>query len=281
MFLKRYHICSIFIDELKQYGLRPELLDALKTIEGKNVLGKARFFQLLGELPVESSLEERHAISYFCKKSWLPLGKIISNRSLREWVEALLFALIVAILVRTFIFAPFKIPSSSMESTILVGDHLFATKYSYGVAIPFTKYKLFPQPVQRGDIVIFPFPENPKIDYIKRVIALGGETFEMQGQQILINGEPLSEPYAYYQPQLLKELQLRGLSGINLGPIRIPPQHLFVMGDNRLASADSRVWGFLRQNTIKAKAKRIYWAHDSRQGIFRGYRWERIGKAIR
>ncbi len=280
MLPKRYYIHPLFLIELSQYGLRPQLLQALKALEHKRIRGKSSFLQQLNDLPVESSLDERRLISHFCKIGWLPLQRIIPNRGMREWVEALLFALIVAFTVRTFLFAPFKIPSSSMETTLLVGDHLFASKYSYGIPVPFTDYKLFPKPIQRGDVIIFPFPDNPKLDYIKRVIALEGERLEIQDQQILIDGKPLAEPYAYYQPQLLKQLQLSGLSMSRL-PIRIPDQHLFVMGDNRLASADSRVWGFLDQRTVKAKAKRIYWSHDSRQGVFKGYHWKRIGRAIK
>ena len=281
MFTKRYQLQPLFLDELSQQGMRPQLLSALKSLEHKQLRGKARFLQLLEGLSLEATVEEKKLIVRYCQLSWLPLERWISNRLLREWIEALVFAIIVASLVRFFLFAPFKIPSSSMEPTLLVGDHLFATRYAYGIPLPFSQHKLLAKSVERGDIVIFPFPQDPSLDYIKRVVALGGETIAIQGQQVYLNGQPLSEPYAYHDPLISQQLQLSGLELPNLDPVRVPLGHVFVMGDNRFSSSDSRVWGFLEQGSIKAKASRLYWSHDSRQGFLKGYQLNRIGKALK
>ncbi|MBQ32270.1 MAG: signal peptidase I [Deltaproteobacteria bacterium] len=199
---------------------------------------------------------------------------MIPNRTVREWVEALLFALIVAGIVRTYVIAPFKIPSGSMIPTIQIGDHIFASMYSYGAWLPFTDDKLLAQPVKRGDIVIFPYPRDPSIDYIKRTVGLPGETLEIREDQVFINGEPLDEPYAYFEGK--QRLALGGDRISNFGPITIPEDRLFVMGDNRYNSADSRFWGFLDAQQVMGKGRFIYWHHDPRESLFSGYQLDRV-----
>ena len=195
-------------------------------------------------------------------------------------MEALIFALVVAAIVRTYMFAPFQIPSGSMLPTIQIGDHIFASMYSYGSPIPFTNIKLFRKPILRGDIVIFPYPRDPSIDYIKRVIGLSGETLEIRDDQVYIDGVQLQESYACYNPpecDMKPTVINRPLYPVsNFGPVSIPEGKLFVMGDNRYNSADSRFWGFVDIQSVVGKAQMIYWSHDPRESYFSGYQLGRI-----
>ncbi len=277
-----YQLSSQTLRDLKEAGIRPAVLSALETKAGAAVLRSEDFQQALVALSPSPTDEEAELIRKYCQLSILRLERIIPNRGLREWIDAAVFALCIALLVRTFLFAPFKIPSSSMVPTIQVGDHIFATMFSYGIPVPFTDIKLFPQPVERGDIVIFPYPKDPAVDYIKRVVALGGETVEVQGKTVLINGKPLAEPYAYYDParESVFGVKCEGLAFC--GPVQVPPGHLFVMGDNRLDSADSRVWGFVDERTVKGKGRIVYWSHDPTEDLLAlaGYRFERLGSVL-
>jgi len=283
MVLRRtYQLSDQTLNDLKQAGIRPAVLNALQAKSGSSVYRNEEFLQVLAAIGPSPTPEEASLICKYSQRSYLRLERIIPNRGLREWLDAAIFALVIALVVRTFIFAPFKIPSSSMVPTIQVGDHIFATMFSYGLPVPFTDIKLFPQPVQRGDIVIFPYPKDPSVDYIKRVVGLPGDTVEVQGKTVLINGKPLDEPYAYYEPAR------EGLFGVRCdglafcGPLTVPAGHIFVMGDNRLDSADSRVWGFVDESTIKGKGRIIYWSHDPREDLFSlsGYRLSRIGMLL-
>jgi signal peptidase I len=284
MVLRRtYQLSAETVSDLKQAGVRPAVITALESKSGASVYRNEEFLSVLAGIAPSPTPEEADFIRKYSRLSYLRLERIIPNRGVREWLDAAVFALVIALVVRTFLFAPFKIPSSSMVPTIQVGDHIFATMFSYGVPIPFTDDKLFPQPVSRGDIVIFPYPKDPSVDYIKRVVGLPGETLEVQGKTVLINGKPLDEPYAYYEPTR------EGIFGVKCdglafcGPLTIPPGHIFVMGDNRLDSADSRVWGFVDTRTIKGKGRIVYWSHDPREDLFSpdGYRLSRIGSLLR
>jgi len=208
------------------------------------------------------------------------LERVIPHRGLREWVEALLIALIVATLFRTFLFAPFEIPSGSMRPTLKVGDRLFASRFAYGIPVPFAHTRLFEQGIERKDIVIFPYPRNPSTDFIKRVIAVGGETVEVRGKAVYVDGTRLDEPYAYYDPRIERELKRTGRGMPDYGPVTVPHGKLFVMGDNRLNSADSRVWGFVDADTVEAKGTVIYWSHDPRRGWLSGYHLGRVGTIL-
>ena len=190
---------------------------------------------------------------------------------IREYAEALGVALLLAIFIRTFVVQAFKIPSESMLETLLVGDHLLASKFAYGIKVPFTHFYLYKgDDPKRGDIIIFEYPNDPSTDYIKRVIGLPGDVIEVRKKQLYRNGEPVSESYVRHIDQLHFE-PVRD----NFGPVTVPPQKYFVMGDNRDNSQDSRFWGFVDRAAIRAKAWRIYWSwgHD-------GIRLSRIGKAI-
>lgn len=197
-----------------------------------------------------------------------------SKSAFREYVEAIGMALFLALFIRTFIVQAFKIPSGSMIPTLQVGDHILVNKLSYGTRLPFwEKYLLEFKKPQRGDVVVFVFPEDPTKDFIKRVIGVAGDVVEIRGKSIYINDQRLEDPHAYFEGDLEKKLQARG----NFGPIVVPEEHLFVMGDNRDRSYDSRFWGFVNLQAVKGKAMLIYWSWD---GTDRWVRWERLANLI-
>ena len=163
----------------------------------------------------------------------------------REYAEALIIAVLLALVIRTFVVQAFKIPSGSMLPTLQIGDHILVNKFLY-----------YFQPVRRGDIIVFKFPQDETRDFIKRVIGLPGDTVEIRGKQVLINGAPLDEPYAVYGDWPVARFGERE----KLGPLVVPPDRMFMMGDNRDHSMDSRVWGFLDVNKVKGKAFIVYFS---------------------
>jgi len=193
--------------------------------------------------------------------------------TVREYTEAILIALVLAFIIRSFLVQAFKIPSGSMIPTLLVGDHILVNKFVFGPQVPFTKYRLFSfQKPERGQVVVFLEPTERNKDFIKRVIGLPGETIQVINRKVHINGEPLKEAdYVYY----MNPRYVRGLD--NYGPIQIPEDSYFMMGDNRENSSDSRVWGPVPFELIKGKAFVIYWSWD---GPHRSVRWRRIGDFI-
>jgi signal peptidase I len=195
----------------------------------------------------------------------------------REYVEAFLIAVVLALFVRTFVVQAFKIPSGSMIPTLLIGDHILVNKFIYGVKVPFTDFTLIPvaQP-HRDDVIVFKYPQDETKDFIKRVIGLPGDRVEVRHRQVYINDKPLVEPYAVHQEGVTPETEMRPRD--EFGPVTVPPDSYFVMGDNRDHSLDSRFWGFVKEDKIKGKAFLIYWSWD---GNGEWVRWERIGKAVR
>ena len=190
----------------------------------------------------------------------------------REYGEALFVALILALVIRTFVVQAFKIPSESMVKTLLVGDHLLASKFSYGVKIPFTHTYIYKgeDPVMR-DIILFEYPNDPSVDYIKRIVGTPGDTIEVRNKQLFRNGEPVKESFIRFtEPDRIQPVR------DNFGPVTVPADKYFVMGDNRDNSMDSRFWGFVDRSAIRAKAWRIYWSWGGLGDI----RWDRIGKAV-
>ena len=190
----------------------------------------------------------------------------------REYGEALLVALLLALVIRTFVVQAFKIPSESMLQTLLVGDHLLASKFSYGVKVPFTNYYVYKgSDPQRGEIIIFEYPNDPSVDYIKRIVGVPGDIIEVRNKQLFRNGEAVKESYIRFtQPDRIEPVR------DNFGPVTVPEGKYFVMGDNRDNSMDSRFWGFVDRSAIRAKAWRIYWSWGGLGDI----RWDRIGKAV-
>ena len=190
----------------------------------------------------------------------------------REYGEALFVALILALVIRTFVVQAFKIPSESMVKTLLVGDHLLASKFSYGIKIPFTHTYIYKgeDPV-KGDIIIFEYPNDPSVDYIKRIVGTPGDTIEVRNKQLFRKGEAVKESFIRFtEPDRIQPVR------DNFGPVTVPADKYFVMGDNRDNSMDSRFWGFVDRSAIRAKAWRIYWSWGGLGDI----RWDRIGKAV-
>ena len=190
----------------------------------------------------------------------------------REYAEALIVALALALVIRAFVVQAFKSPSESMLGTLQVGDHLLASKFAYGIRIPFTDHYIYDgSDPQRGDIVIFEYPNDPSVDYIKRVIGVPGDLIEVRDKQLYRNGMPVKEAYIRnIDPDNIEPLR------DNYAPVRVPSGKYFVMGDNRDNSLDSRFWGFVDRKAIKAKAWRIYWSWGGLDNI----RWGRIGQKI-
>jgi len=198
---------------------------------------------------------------------------------LRENVEAILIAVVLALFIRTFIVQAFKIPSGSMMNTLLIGDHILVNKFIYGVKIPFTDGKnLIPifDP-QRRDIVVFKYPEDPEKDFIKRVVGVAGDTIEVKEKELYVNGTLQTETeYAIHQDPRI--IPVKYTERDNFGPVTVPENSLFVMGDNRDNSHDSRFWGFVDLKAVRGKAFIIYWSWNSEAF---GVRWNRIGDILR
>ena len=274
-----YKLSDKAFNKLQKKGLSEAALNDLAELKSRVFPSPEIFLNRVRKLPQAEEILKKEDELLKIAKGFLRLDNLIPNRTIREWVEALIFAVVVATVVRTYMFAPFQIPSGSMLPTIQIGDHIFASMYTYGSPIPFTDIKLFKKPVKRGDIVIFPYPQDPSIDYIKRAVGLPGETLEIRNDRVFINGETLDESYAYFEPNERKSRQAQGLTAApssRYGPVKIPQGKLFTMGDNRYNSADSRYWGFVNIDTITGKGHIIYWSHDPDKSIFSGYRFERI-----
>ncbi len=180
---------------------------------------------------------------------------IRKKSALREWIESIIIAFILAAVIRTFVVQAFKIPTGSMRPTLLEGDIILVNKFLYGARIPFTDLRL-PEVrnPQRGDCIVFIYPENPKKDFIKRLVGLPGEVLEIRSGTIFINGKPVLDPvfskiYYYNKGDLAEE-----------GKVTVIPQdNYFVLGDNSASSQDSRYWGFVPKKNILGKAILIYW----------------------
>ncbi len=274
-----YKLSEKSLNKLQKKGISEAAINDLAEMENLVFSSQETFLGRVRKLSQAKEIMEKEDDLLKAAKGFMRLDLLIPNRTIREWTEALIFAVVVATIVRTYFFAPFQIPSGSMLPTIQIGDHIFASMYTYGSPIPFTDIKLFKKTVKRGDIVIFPYPQDPSIDYIKRAVGLPGETLEIRNDQVFINGELLDEPYAYFEPNERKSRQAQGLASTpssRYRPVKIPQGKLFAMGDNRYNSADSRFWGFVDIDTITGKGQIIYWSHDPNKSIFNGYRFGRI-----
>jgi signal peptidase I len=208
------------------------------------------------------------------------LGKKSGKPWYREWGEAIGIALILALIIRTFLFQAFKIPSGSMEDTLLIGDHLLVNKFIYGIQLPWSddRYLSLRDP-QRGDVIVFEFPLDEDLpfykrrDFIKRVIGVPGDVVEVRDKTVYINGAPLVLPQEVHKGPAYAEDPRRD----NLVPVKVPPGHYFVMGDNRDRSFDSRFWGFVDKSEIKGLAFIKYWSWNRET---HSPRWNRIGRSI-
>lgn len=216
---------------------------------------------------------------------------------LREYAEVILVAVIFALFVRTFLLQAFVVPTPSMENTVLVGDHLVVNKFIYaphvfGAWVPALPYR----DVRRGDVFVFKFPEDPRRDFIKRVVALPGDRLEIHDKEVRVDGTPVREPRAFHSDartwpddrELPDALRRRD----QLSPVRIPSDSYFAMGDNRDSSYDSRFWGPVPGTNLKGRALFVYWSFapdpDPRAGLLRSLssllrrtRWSRTLLAVR
>jgi signal peptidase I len=188
--------------------------------------------------------------------------------TLREYFESIVIAVILALFIRTFIVQAFKIPTGSMEENLLIGDHLLVNKFVFAPTATRLERALLPvRSIARADIVVFKYPEEPERDFIKRVIGLPGETVEVRQKKVYINGKPLDEPYAHFLEPAATPSEFREVTSFDVreryGPVTVPADQYFVMGDNRDNSQDSRYWGFLPRDYIKGKALIIYWSYES------------------
>lgn len=214
---------------------------------------------------------------------------------LREYAEAIVVAMLLAFAIRVFVVQAFKIPSGSMIPTLLIGDHILVSKLSYGLQWPQDcKFRASFPPItcyssttvvpfgtpQRGDVIVFRYPEDEDKDFIKRIVGLPGDVIEIRNKVVHVNGVPLDDR-AYTQ-----RIDPGTIGGSvnprdNFGPVTVPDESYFVMGDNRDQSLDSRFWGYVRANKIKGKAFRIYWSWNGQGDWPQWVRWDRLGKAIR
>lgn len=194
----------------------------------------------------------------------------------QEYAEAIIIAILVAFFIRTFVVQAFKIPSGSMKPTLLIGDHLLVNKFIYGVKLPYFRNTVIPLgDPKRDDVIVFIYPEDRSKDFIKRVIGLPGDTIEIRNKKIFVNGQPYKDGHGVYVDDFI-------LPGVvqprdNYGPQTVPAGKLFVMGDNRDQSYDSRFWGFVEQKDVMGKAFIIYWSWNSDD---HNVRWDRIGQMI-
>jgi signal peptidase I len=199
----------------------------------------------------------------------------------KEYLEPIAIAILIALFIRTFVVQAFKIPSSSMEPTLQVGDHLLVNKFIYGIKFPFigTKYFQLKQP-QRGDIVVFVYPKDRSKDFIKRVIGTEGEKVQIVHNKIYINNQLIDDPWGRYDERASSSKYLQPME--IFGPVTVPANSVFVLGDNRDNSQDSRFWGFVNVNEVKGKALIIYFSWDRYAENFLGkVRWVRFGRLIR
>lgn len=205
-----------------------------------------------------------------------------SKSIIREYAEAIFIAVMLALFIRAFVVQAFKIPSGSMKPTLQIGDHILVNKFVYGIKMPFTDKELLPigRPA-RHDIVVFRYPVDPSKDFIKRVVGLPGDTVLIRDKMVYVNGQRLEEPYAVFSDK--RVLPATASPRDNMDTIKVPENSLFVMGDNRDESYDSRFWKFVDMSQLKGKAFIIYWSWNSDGELTISpdssyVRWNRLGR---
>jgi signal peptidase I len=222
-------------------------------------------------LPLEPSTSVNPVHQLDC----VVVGRPRAKSALREYGEALALAVLLALVIRTCIVQAFKIPSGSMLPTLEVGDHILVNKAVYGVRLPLAGMRLFGFATpQRGDVVVFVYPVDPSKDFIKRVVGVSGDVIQIRDKRVYINGEVWNDPRAYFADGSAIG---RGHPRDSYGPVTVPAGHIFVLGDNRDRSYDSRFWGFVDLSDVKGKAFLIYWSWDGKD---RWVRWDRLGGLI-
>jgi len=198
-----------------------------------------------------------------------PQSAEFKKSTAREYFESIVIAVILALFIRTFVVQAFKIPTGSMENNLLIGDHLLVNKFVFGPTATGLERTLLPiEAINRQEVVVFKYPEDPERDFIKRVIGLPGETIELRNKKVFVNGKPLEEPYVHFlEPPDESDPGDPDYTSFDVrrryGPVTVPPDHYFVMGDNRDNSQDSRYWGFLPRSYIKGRALMVYWSYEA------------------
>jgi signal peptidase I len=194
----------------------------------------------------------------------------------REFVESILWAVVLALLIRTCVVQSFKIPSGSMEDTLVIGDCLLVNKFIYGIRVPFSDLCLpgLRDP-QRGDVIVFKYPEDRSKDFIKRLIGVPGDEIQVRDKRVYVNGTLYQNPHEVHKDQ--KTLPRESAPRDNFGPVRVPANAYFMMGDNRDNSYDSRFWGFVPKADVVGLAFIKYWSWDQSRWL---PRWQRVGKPI-
>ena len=224
-------------------------------------------------------------------------------RTAWEWCRSVLVAFALFLVIRAFLVEAFKIPTASMENTLLVGDFLVVNKAVYGAGIPGTSLRLpaFAEP-GRGDVIVFAPPHDPRRSYVKRVVGVPGDILEMRGKQLYLNDDPVDEPHAHhvdprgdeFHPDMAWQADFLADEGLgeryrptrdNWGPIRVPGNRYFVLGDNRDNSEDSRYWGFVDKDSVRGRPWFVYYSFDpssdAEAAWAREVRWDRIGGRVR
>jgi signal peptidase I len=193
-------------------------------------------------------------------------------QSFIDLIKILIAALFIALLIRSFIIQPYVIPSESMLNTLQIGDRLFVTKFSYGIHLPLVEKEILSTGEPgHGDIIVFPYPMDKRQDYIKRVVGTPGDVIEIRNKQLYRNGEAVVEEYAVnLDPGISYRRD-------NMPALVVPPGKLFVLGDNRDHSMDSRFWGFVDKDTVHGRALIIYWSSTR----FVDVKWDRLGRMLR
>jgi len=203
------------------------------------------------------------------------VAQVKKKSVIREYGEAIFIAVLLALVIRQFAVQAFTIPSGSMMDTLLIGDYILVNKFLFGAEVPFTDFHLpgLRTPA-RGDIIVFKYPNDESRDFIKRIIAVGGDTIQVKDNQVYLNGKLQDE--AYVRPGSFRDTGVSTHCGYLYGcePLRVPEGSYFVMGDNRDNSQDSRYWGFVKREKIRGKAFLIYWSWNSETHWLR---WRRLG----
>lgn len=195
---------------------------------------------------------------------------------IREYAESIIWALVLAFIIRSCVIQAFKIPSGSMEDTLAIGDHLFVNKFIYGIKLPFTDKRILKiRDPRRGDVMVFEYPVDRSKNFIKRVIGVPGDVIQVQNKVVYVNGTPYKNPHEVHKETDLLSRQQSPRD--NFGPVRVPANSYFMMGDNRDRSYDSRFWGFVKESDIVGEAFIKYWSWD--QDSWR-VRWGSIGQLI-
>ena len=199
-----------------------------------------------------------------------------TKSKVREYAEAIGIAILIAFFIRSFVVQAFKIPSGSMKPTLLIGDHILVNRFIYGIKIPYFRKTVLPVgDPKRGDVVVFIYPEDRSKDFIKRVVGIGGDTIEIRNKKIYLNSLPDNDTHGVYTDDFIIPGSIQPRD--NFGPVTVPRGSIFVMGDNRDQSYDSRFWGFVDLKDVLGKAFIIYWSWD-RENL--GIRWNRLGQIL-